>query len=70
LPLLPQRLEHEEGVGKHDQGHVTVQAIPQTSLIVSEAAFALGILIELLDREAAGVPVPPGETKACLQAKH
>src|SRR6266567_6690524 len=52
LNLLPQRLEHEEGVGHHHQGQMPMQAIPTTALNVIEATFAFGILIELLDRPA------------------
>lgn len=52
LNLWLQRLEHEEGVGQHHQGHMTMQAIQDSPLIVIQATFALGILLELLDRPA------------------
>src|SRR6266567_4938410 len=41
LNLLPQRLEHEKGVGQHHQGQMAMQAIPTAPLKVIEAAFAL-----------------------------
>ena len=39
--LLSQRLEHQEGVGQHDQGQVAMRAVPTASLKVIQAAFAL-----------------------------
>lgn len=47
--LLPQRLEHEEGVGQHHQGQMPMQPLPGSPLVVTEATFTFGILIELLD---------------------
>src|SRR5947209_2306467 len=49
LNLLRERLEHEEGVGQHDQGQMAMQPLPAAPLKVVEATFALAILIELLD---------------------
>jgi hypothetical protein len=49
LNLLRERLEHEEGVGQHDQGQMTMQAIPTASLILIQATFPLAVFIELLD---------------------
>ena len=49
-------LSHQEAVGQHDQGQVTVQAIPAPTLAasphlreVAQATLTFGILVELLD---------------------
>jgi hypothetical protein len=61
LNLLPQRLEHEEGVGHHHQGQMAMQALLAASLKVIEATLALAILIELLDW--------PTQMRQCYQAR-
>ena len=50
MKLLSQRLEHEEGVGQHDQGQMAMQAIPAASLILIQAnseAHATSIMPEI-----------------------
>src|SRR5437868_12158119 len=36
-------IKHEETVGQHDQGEVSMQSLPTASLVVIQAAFLFGI---------------------------
>ena len=46
-------LTRKKAIGQHDQREVSMQAIPASTLVVVQTAFAWGILIELLDEPAA-----------------
>src|SRR5262249_46305633 len=46
-------LTRQKTVGQHDQGEMPMQAIPAPALVMVQATFALGVLIELLDGPAA-----------------
>src|SRR5919197_6112996 len=46
-------LTRQKTVGQHDQGKMPMQAIPAPALVMVQATFALGVLIELLDGPAA-----------------
>ena len=48
-----QTLLGQEAVGQHDQTHVAMETVPETALVVVQAALALGIFVELLDAPAA-----------------
>ena len=45
-------MSNEEGVGQHGQGHMAVQTIPASALIVVQAALAFGVFVELFDHPA------------------
>src|SRR5262245_48831663 len=47
-----QALLGQEAVGQHDQSHVAVEAVPESTLVVVQTALALGLLVELLDAPA------------------
>src|SRR5215510_10335414 len=49
----PPALARQKALGQHDQGEMAMPAIPAPALVVVQATFALGILIELLNRPAA-----------------
>src|SRR5215468_4642036 len=46
-------LARQKAVGQHGQGEMPMQPIPAPALVVVQPAFALGILVELLDGPAA-----------------
>src|SRR5215510_10126881 len=46
-------LARQKALGQHDQCEMPMQAIPAPALVVGQATFALGVLIELLNRPAA-----------------
>src|SRR4029453_354872 len=55
-------LARQKAIGEHDQRQVSMQPIPAPPLVMVQAAFALGVLIELLDGPAAvGHPNEAGE---------
>src|SRR5437016_280056 len=45
-------LQHEETVGQHDQGQMSMESLPAAPLVVIQAAFLFGIFIKLLDDPA------------------
>src|SRR5262245_61048737 len=46
-------LARQKAIGEHDQGEMPMQAVPASALVVVQAALALGILVELLNRPTA-----------------
>ena len=46
-------LARQKAIGEHDQRQVSMPPIPAPPLVMVQAAFALGILVELLHRPAA-----------------
>lgn len=48
--LSPHPFRHQEAVGHHDQGKMTMQAIPASSLIVIQTTLLLRLFVELLNR--------------------
>src|SRR5919108_526578 len=46
-------LARQKAIGQPNQGEMPMQASPAPALVMVQAAFALGVLIALLDRPAA-----------------
>src|SRR5262245_28200299 len=64
----PLALARQKAIGEHNQCQVSRQPIPAPPLVMVQAAFALGVFIELLNRPAAvGQLHQPLQRRVCGQ---